>query len=120
METTPATTPSSSIHQNPEDLRHILRLKELFTTLPDARIIGRVLHSLPEVLLVALCAMVSDCEDFTDMGHFARSQLDWLRQFIPLRNGPPSHDVFRNVFEGLCDSPWMKRTSVAAGRQTAR
>ncbi|WP_294233588.1 ISAs1 family transposase [Prosthecobacter sp.] len=45
--------------------------------------------------------MLSDCEDFTDMEHFARSQLDWLRQFTPLRNGPPSHDVFRNVFHAL-------------------
>jgi hypothetical protein len=60
-----------------------------------------VLHPLPEVLLVALCAMISDCEDFTDMGHFAESQLAWLRQFIPLRHGAPSHDVFRNVFLAL-------------------
>lgn len=83
------------------DLQSILRLKQLFSSLPDPRVLGRVLHPLPEVLLVALCAMVSDCEDFTDMGHFARSQLDWLRQFTPLRHGPPSHDVFRNVFHAL-------------------
>lgn len=82
-------------------LPNILRLKELFATLPDARVRGRVLHALPEVLLIALCAMVSDCEDFTDMGHFAQSQLAWLRQFMPLRNGAPSHDVFRNVFLAL-------------------
>ncbi|OYW70010.1 MAG: hypothetical protein B7Z21_00310 [Verrucomicrobiales bacterium 32-60-5] len=80
---------------------NILRLKELFSTLPDSRVRGRVLHPLPEVLLIALCAMVSDCEDFTDMGHFAQSQLTWLRQFMVLRNGAPSHDVFRNVFLAL-------------------
>jgi hypothetical protein len=45
--------------------------------------------------------MISDCEDFTDMGHFAESQLAWLRQFIPLSLGAPSHDVFRNVFLAL-------------------
>jgi predicted transposase YbfD/YdcC len=93
-------TPSLPIIEDSE-LKSILRLKQLYSSLPDARVLGRVLHPLPEVLLVALCAMVSDCEDFTDMGHFARSQLDWLRQFIPLRNGPPSHDVFRNVFLAL-------------------
>lgn len=37
--------------------------------------------------------MVSDCLDFTEMGHFARAQLDWLRQFTPLCHGPPSHNV---------------------------
>jgi hypothetical protein len=51
--------------------------------------------------LTALCALVSDCDGYTDMEVSARSQLDWLRQFIPLRHGPPSHDVFRNIFLAL-------------------
>ena len=59
----------------PVDPAPLARLSELFACLPDARVSGRVLHRLPEVLLVALCAMVSDCEDFTDMGIFAQSQL---------------------------------------------
>ena len=101
MEPAPIDIPASPAAQAPADLQNILRLKELFATLPDPRVIGRVLHPLPEVLLVALCAMICDCEDFTDMGHFAQSQLPWLRQFIPLRNGAPSHDVFRNVFLAL-------------------
>jgi predicted transposase YbfD/YdcC len=96
---TDATT--SPVTQDEADLQNILRLKQLFATLPDPRVIGRVLYPLPEVLLVALCAMICDCEDFTDMGHFARSQLAWLRQFIPLRHGAPSHDVFRNVLLAL-------------------
>lgn len=100
MEATPISTQSPS-PQAQAELQEVLRLKELFATLPDPRVVGRVLHSLPEVLLVALCAMICDCEDFTDMGHFAQSQLPWLRQFIPLRNGAPSHDVFRNVFLSL-------------------
>ena len=100
MEPTPI--PTATPHTEAQtDLQNILRLKQLFATLPDSRVRGRVLYSLPEVLLIALCAMVSDCEDFTDMGHFAQSQLAWLRQFIPLRNGAPSHDVFRNVFCAL-------------------
>lgn len=101
MEPTPIPLSTSADSTDQADLEHILRLKQLFATLPDPRVIGRVLHPLPEVLLVALCAMVSDCEDFTDMGHFAESQLAWLRQFIPLHNGAPSHDVFRNVFLAL-------------------
>lgn len=96
--TSPAPSLTSEAQSTQPD---ILRLKQLFATLPDPRVRGRVLHPLPEVLLIALCAMVSDCEDFTDMGHFAQSQLPWLRQFMPLRNGAPSHDVFRNVFLAL-------------------
>lgn len=59
----------------------------LFASLPDERIAGRALHPLPEVLLTALCAMVSDCESYTGMESFARSQLAWLRQFVPLLHG---------------------------------
>ncbi len=94
---TSSLSPAAPSSEQPD----ILRLRQLFASLPDPRVIGRVLHPLPEVLLVALCAMLSDCEGFTDMGHFARSQLQWLRQFTPLRHGPPSHDVFRNVFLSL-------------------
>ena len=101
MEPDPLPPAASQAMEEQCVLPDIFRLKQLFATLPDARVHGRVLHPLPEVLLIALCAMVSDCEDFTDMGHFAQSQLGWLRQFMPLRNGAPSHDVFRNVFLAL-------------------
>ncbi len=100
MEPTPITTESTSTEVQ-AGIQEIFRLKQLLATLPDPRVVGRVLHPLPEVLLIALCAMICDCEDYTDMGHFAQSQLGWLRQFMPLRNGAPSHDVFRNVFMAL-------------------
>ncbi len=89
----------------------LARLRELFAALPDPRVAGRVLHPLPEVLLVALCAMVSDCEDFTDMGIFAHSQLEWLRRFTPLVHGAPSPDVFRNVFISLRPKPCWRSCS---------
>lgn len=101
MEPDPHPSATAPALEDPCALPEILRLRQLLATLPDARVHGRVLHPLPEVLLIALCAMVSDCEDFTDMGHFAHSQLAWLRQFMTLRNGAPSHDVFRNVFLAL-------------------
>lgn len=96
----PAESPAASQFPSAA-LQKIIRLRELFARIPDRRVAGRVLHALPEVLLIALCAMVSDCEDFTDMGLFAQTQLVWLRQFTPLVNGAPSHDVFRNVFMAL-------------------
>lgn len=108
MEPIPSASSSSLPPESPAAFADILRLKTLFETLPDERVAGRVLHPLPEVLLTALCAMVSDCESYTDMESFARSQLDWLRQFIPLRHGWPSHDVFRNVFLALQPGPLLE------------
>lgn len=76
-------------------------LKTRFSELPDVRQPGKVLHRLDEVLMVALCAVLCDCDAFTDMEDFAETQLAWLRGFLVLENGPPSHDIFRNVLLAL-------------------
>jgi hypothetical protein len=44
-----------------------------------------------------LCGGLRDAEGFTDMEDFTESQLPWLRQFLELKHGATSHDVFRNV-----------------------
>jgi predicted transposase YbfD/YdcC len=69
--------------------------------LHDPRCQGKVRYPLGEVLMIALCSIMSDNDDFTDMGAFASSQRDWLGTFLPMKHGAPSHDVFRNVFMAL-------------------
>jgi predicted transposase YbfD/YdcC len=85
----------------PDQLHSLGKLKSLFATLPDARQAGKVAYRLDEVLMMALCAMLSDCGDFTEMELFAETQHLWLSTFLTLPNGTPSHDVFRNVFMAL-------------------
>src|SRR6476620_9304745 len=77
------------------------KLRERFARLPDSRQAGKVLHRLDEVLMVALCAVLCDADSFTDMEDFAETQLEWLRSFLVLEHGAPSHDVFRNVLMAL-------------------
>lgn len=76
-------------------------LQARFAQIADGRQPGKVLHRLEEVLMVALCAVLCDCDSFTDMEDFAQTQLLWLRSFLVLANGAPSHDVFRNVLLSL-------------------
>lgn len=76
-------------------------LRAKFSTLADHRQAGKVRHRLDEVLLIAFCSTLCDGESYLDMEDFARTQLDWLRTFLPLEHGAPSHDVFRNVLMGL-------------------
>jgi len=85
----------------PDQLVALECLRSRFEQLPDNRMPGRVRHRIDEVVMIALCSILSDNDTFTDMEAFARSQLDWLRTFLPLENGAPSHDVFRNVFIAL-------------------
>ena len=74
------------------------RLQQAFAEIPDTRQPSKVRHLLNEVLLCSFCAVVCDANSFTDMADFTASQIGWLRQFLVLKNGPPSHDTFRNVF----------------------
>ena len=85
----------------PDQLLSLGKLQSLFATLPDIRQPGKVAFPLDVVLMMALCAMLSDCGDFTEMEVFAETQQLWLATFLTLPNGTPSHDVFRNVFMAL-------------------
>jgi predicted transposase YbfD/YdcC len=95
----PNATPVQTLSD--DNLAAIERLRRRFARLPDQRMPGRVEHRLDEVLLIAFCSILSDNDAYTDMEAFARSQMVWLRTFLPLINGAPSHDVFRNVFMAL-------------------
>ena len=86
---------------SPQQHAAVEKLRQRFAQLPDSRMKGRVLHRIDEVVMVGLCSILSDNDAFTDMEVFAKSQLSWLQTFLPLANGAPSHDVFRNVFMAL-------------------
>lgn len=63
-------------------------------------------HDFLEVIFVALAAVLCGAEDCTDMALFARSKLDFLRQVVKLRHGPPSHDTFSRVFRRIAPEPF--------------
>jgi len=51
-----------------------------------------------DVLTIALCTIFCGASEFTEMEAFGELREDWLRGFLELPNGIPSHDTFRNVF----------------------
>jgi len=56
------------------------------------------LHALSDILSIVLCAVISGCDDWETIAIFGEAKKDWLRKFLPLTNGIPSHDSFRRVF----------------------
>lgn len=79
-----------------------LSLVEAFADLPDPRIAGRSKHNLVEMLVVTVCAMTCGVDDFAGIEAWATERIDWLRRFLALANGIPSHDTFGRLF-GLLD-----------------
>lgn len=59
-------------------------------------------HDLVEILVICVCAMFAHVEGFEDIADWAQVKQAWLRRFLKLKNGIPSHDTFRRVF-GLLD-----------------
>ena len=73
-------------------------LIEHFSDLDDPRCPGKVEHRLIDILVIAVCAVIAGAESWEDIALYGHSKLDWLRQFLALPNGDPSHDTFRRVF----------------------
>lgn len=74
---------------------------EHFSKLPDPRIERNKLHALMDIIVLTICAVISGAEGWEDIADFGRNQLDWLRRYIPLKNGVPSHDCIAYVISRL-------------------
>jgi predicted transposase YbfD/YdcC len=55
------------------------------------------LHKLGDILMIVLCAVLSGIEDWVGMEEFAEEKEAWLREFLELPNGIPSHDTLSDV-----------------------
>ena len=88
--------------------------QECFSALPDPRVVGRTWHKLLDILFLTLCAVMSGMDDWEAIEEWGNARLDWLRRFVPLANGIPSHDTLERVFAALdsmqfeaCFVRWM-------------
>jgi len=72
-----------------------------FGDLEDPRIDRTRLHTLLDIIFIALCAVVSGANDCVAMEKFAKNKRAWLEKYLPLPNGTPSHDTFSRVFAAV-------------------
>lgn len=69
-----------------------------FDAVPDPRRDHGKRHALSDLFALTLCAIVSGANDFVAVEAFGRAQESWLRRFLPLEGGIPSHDTLSRVF----------------------
>ena len=79
-----------------------LSLAEVFVSITDPRQAKKVQHDLVELLVVAVNAVLVGADTFVEIELWARERLDWLRSYLRLKHGIPSHDTFGRLF-GLID-----------------
>jgi len=69
--------------------------------LDDPRSGNAALHDFHELLIIALCSVLSGGQSAVEMALFAKAKEPFLRGFLKLANGLPSHDTFSRLFRQL-------------------
>src|SRR5258708_4610757 len=93
-------------------------IRRHFASLKDPRRKHCRLHNLLDIIVIALCGVIANANSWQDIETFAQKRQDWLRRFLPLPNGIPSHDTMERVFNRLdplalqrCLLAWLEQIS---------
>jgi predicted transposase YbfD/YdcC len=102
--------------------RPTIAFVDAFADLPDPRVERGRKHRLSDILVIAVCAVICGADSFEQIETFGRAKLDWLKTFLDLPNGVPSHDTFNRVLAALdrtafaaCFSRWAAGLCTACG-----
>jgi len=78
-----------------------MTLTEAFSGLDDPRCGPAQRHDLTEMILMALCAVLCGADSWVDVAEWAEDNEAWLKRYLVLEHGTPSHDTFGRVFRLL-------------------
>ena len=86
-----------------------------FQELDDPRIERNKRHTLLDIVAIAICGVLSGADTWVDIAEYGMTKEGWLRTFLALPNGIPSHDTFGRVFARLdpdqfqrCFARWVQ------------
>ena len=101
-------------------------LLDHFALIDDPREQWRVLHPLPEVLLLVVCGTVADCDDYDGIAEWGEAHLAFLRRFLPYYHGVPGArwlnilmnridpELFSSAFTAWVRETWPDRVDLVA------
>lgn len=99
---------SRSSHASSSLLTHFERLE-------DPRTVYLVDHPLLDIVALTICAIICGAETWEEIEEYGQSKHNWLKTFLALPNGIPSHDTISRVFALLepsqlqeCFVSWVK------------
>lgn len=77
------------------------KLKTIFGQIPDFRRSHKQLYDLESILLIGIISVICGADSWNEMESYAQSKEEFLRTFLDLPNGIPSHDTFNRVFSNI-------------------
>ena len=72
-----------------------------FTELTDPRVDRGKEHSMEDIIFLTIAAVICGAETWNDIENYGKSKEFWLKQYLRLPNGIPSHDTFNRFFSAL-------------------
>lgn len=89
------------MHDETKDKTQAHIVFQAFSSLPDPRTGNRMGHNLFDVVVIAILAFISGADHWTEVEMFGEEKEEWLRTFLELPYGIPSHDTFGRIFSLL-------------------
>jgi predicted transposase YbfD/YdcC len=101
-------------------------LLDHFAGIEDPRDVRRILHPLPEILLLVVCGTIADCDDYEDIAGWGAAHLDFLRRHLPYEHGVPGERwltilmnrinpaLFAAAFAAWVRESWPEKASLVA------
>lgn len=80
------------------DNKPTAKIEQHFGKIRDPRVGNAKRHKLLDILVIAICAVICGADGWSDIELFGKNKRDWLKNFLELPNGIPSHDTFGRVF----------------------
>ncbi len=108
----------SNTHQEFETVKPKVSIIEHFQEVEDPRIERSQRHLLSDIITIAILAVICGANDWVAVARYGQAKRAWLKIFLDLPNGIPSHDTFGDVFARLnpeqlqsCFLNWVRSVS---------
>ncbi|MEG5136926.1 MULTISPECIES: ISAs1 family transposase [unclassified Microcoleus] len=89
-------------------LKPKITIADHFSDLEDPRIERTKRHQLIDIITISICAVICGADTWVDIESYGRAKYEWLKKFLELPNGIPSHDTIARVFSRLNPEQFQK------------
>jgi predicted transposase YbfD/YdcC len=83
-------------------------IREYFSNIPDPRVERCKEHLLEDIVLLAIIAAICGCESWETIEEFGKSKKEFLKKYLKIPNGIPSHDTIERLFKRLDSKAFSK------------
>jgi hypothetical protein len=79
------------------DIESLRDLREVFESLKNKRFEPYVEHLLSDIVMITLIGLLAKADEWSQIAAFAAAKAEWLKNFLKLPKGIPSHDTIQRV-----------------------